>query len=507
MSRSKPAIVSAVGAMLLFTFSTLINIALAMGYRDLGAFDNAALLFPEPINNNPGLGLGPRLFANGMPPIPALPPSTTNNKLKRQTADQCGANQHSCLEIGPEGAAVCCRNDQYCFLNATWAPQCCGLGTTCGSPCAEDALFCNSTAVRTVTVATSATVTVVAQTSNVAACCGRPCSSSSFLCQAEFGGQCCEYGAQCLSGGQCLFTSTAMSTVVTPIPSGCTTSQFACASSEGGGCCNLGSVCTSAIIGATTSPACAANLTVVDSSSSNTLSSGAKVGIGVGIAIGAAIVIGALTWFFAYHRRQRPGRSRQGTSTTLRGVADDDDDDADDDEVGNGSNLYIRPGGAMSEVTSPSTTMAGGRPRLHDHGRTYDYHGPDAVDGPFTDRADSAGRNPSTEPPRSSPGFAVSERGARPAASYPDRPGDIVHPVELDGRANVHMAELEDKGLDMAASTRTIEDDEHGPFELYGSPGSSPAPMDAEEAERRRTQNLLPTPPLGADQQRKNEKK
>lgn len=248
-----------------------------------------------------------------------------------------------------------------------------------------------------------------------------------------------------------------------------------------------------------TSQACAANLTVVNDS--NGLSEGAKVGIGVGIAVGAAVVIGALTWFFVRRRREK---SRQGTTLQGSGPADED-----------GNNNLAQPFMrhlAMSEVTSPSSTAAGGRPRLHEHGLTYDYYGPDAVVGPYTDRVDSVpGRNLSTEPSRSSPGY--SERAAMPAMGYPDRPNDIVNPVELDADANgrATRVELEDKGLEMASTpVAKDEDDEHGPFELYGSPGTSPAPMTAEEAERRRTQNLSPTPPpvvVTDEQEKKDEEK
>lgn len=206
LTMSRKSVITVTAAILLT--STFVNAALAVGYGDFGVFDNAAL-FPPDHNNS---GLGPRLFINGIPPIPALLP----DKRKRRTTGQCGQDQHSCLEVGPSGAALCCRNNQYCFLNATWEPQCCGLGTTCGSPCEENALYCNSTTVTTVTVATSATVTLLAQTSEVAACCGRRCTSSYFLCQDNFGAQCCQYGAQCLSGGSCLFTSTPISTIVTP---------------------------------------------------------------------------------------------------------------------------------------------------------------------------------------------------------------------------------------------------------------------------------------------------
>lgn len=93
-------------------------------------------------------GLGPRYFLDGMPPVPALP-APLDGKRQDQTPGQCGNGNHSCLDLGPAGAALCCRNDQYCFLDAQWAPKCCGLGTTCGSPCPENLLFCNDTVTST----------------------------------------------------------------------------------------------------------------------------------------------------------------------------------------------------------------------------------------------------------------------------------------------------------------------------------------------------------------------
>lgn len=148
--------------------------------------------------------------------------------------------------------------------------------------------------------------------------------------------------------------------------------------------------------------------------------------------------------------------------------------------------------GPMSEITSPSTVV--GRPRLHETGLAYEYFGPDAVAGPFTDSS-TIGRGRSTEP-RSSPGFT--DRGAVPATGYPDGPNGFMRPVELDaeGKPKEAPAELGEEGVSVneKASTATKEEEAHGPFELYGSPGTSPTPMNPEEAEHRRTQVLSPTP-------------
>ncbi|KAI0164293.1 hypothetical protein GGR52DRAFT_113163 [Hypoxylon sp. FL1284] len=498
----------AVTATVAVLISTLASTILAIGFGDIGVLDDAALFPPDHVN----AGLGPRLFINGRPPTPALPP----DRRKRQTPGQCGADKHSCVEVGPAGATLCCHNSEYCFLDADWQPKCCAIGVTCGSPCAEDALLCNRTVTSTVTVETSAietsgTITAVASPTQVAACCNRPCSSSFFLCQGAFGGQCCQYGAQCGSESACFFTSsTPLSTIVTPIPPGCTTSQFSC--SEGGGCCNYGSTCTSAVSGTMTSHACAPNLTVIDEGG---ISEGAKVGIGVGVSIGAAAVIGALTWFVVQRRRDARS-SRRGDGSAALPADDDDGEDL--------ARPFMRGGPAMSDVTSPSTVaamMGGPRPPIHETGLAYNYYGPDAVAGPYTDHADGRssatgvpGRGGGSTEPRSSPGFSTSSnRAAMPANQYPDRPADIRAPVELATDAHgpgssATLAELEEKGLGIGetVSRPVDEEEDYGPYELDVSPGVSPPPMSAEEAEGHRTLNISPTPPPppGTDQQEKN---
>ncbi|KAI1380756.1 hypothetical protein F4677DRAFT_404516 [Hypoxylon crocopeplum] len=427
---------------------------------------------------------------DGMPPIPALPPDKA--KRQDQTAAQCPEGNHSCLELGPDGAEQCCRNDQYCFVDASWTPRCCALGVACGSPCPENNLFCNQTITTTTTIATSATTMGVEETTVSDACCARPCSSSSFLCQEGFGGQCCPYGARCLSGGGCTIAPTSsVSTVVPIIPPGCTASQIACSQS---GCCDFGSTCTDIVSATQTSYACAANLTVVDTSGG--LSEGAKVGIGVGISVGAAVVIGALTWFWISRRRAARSR-REGDTLTGSGRDQRERDDL--------LEPYVPHGGPMSDITSPSSGI-GPRPPLHQGGLAYAYIGPDAVEGPYTDRGDSITPGQGTEP-RSSPRF--SERGAMPANHYPENPSDIVRPVELDAPANGRV-ELGEKGLGVgektpATSGTPVKEEDQGPFELYGNHWDSPPPISADEAERRRTMAISPTPPPEEDQQERKD--
>ncbi|KAI2469503.1 hypothetical protein F4781DRAFT_394397 [Annulohypoxylon bovei var. microspora] len=467
--------------------ASIINAVVAAAYGNLTVLDDEAL-FNQP-NEVYNPGFGPRYFENGMPPLPTLWPPV---KAKRQTPGQCASGYHGCLEVGPSGSTECCRNDQYCFLDAAWEVKCCGIGTTCNSTCAETQLYCNATITSTTTINTLGTTTVVQQTSQSSACCGRACSSSSFLCQGNFGGQCCAYGANCISGGDCSFpASSTISTIVTPVPPGCTTSQITCAT--GGGCCNIGSTCTSSILPTTTTLLCAVNLTVVDTGG---LPEGARVGIGVGVAVGAAIVIGAVTWFWITRRRKAKS---QRDGATLSGSGDQQ-------QMENLREPFMPYAGANSDITSPSSGM-GMRPRLHETGLAYDYYGPNAVSGPYTDNSTIA----ATEA-RSSPGF--SDRAAVTANGYPHNPSEIVRPVEMDGGQVAQAVELEQKRMAVAEKEAAPNDSSteeiRGPFELVGSPGPgrTPSPVNTEEEEQRaRAFSPSPPPPPEANEQEAKEAK
>ncbi|KAI1408476.1 hypothetical protein F5Y13DRAFT_109908 [Hypoxylon sp. FL1857] len=466
----KPAIAAAAVALLIASF---INAATAAAYEDLAALDDAALFSPNEQVYAPGLG--PRWYAPGV--------AAAKAKRQGETALQCDADHHGCLEVGPAGADRCCSNDQYCYVGDDWIASCCGLGTTCGSCPAQTLQYCNSTVTSTSTIATSGTVTAVEQTSVTTGCCSKPCNISSFLCQAGFGseagvGPCCPYGASCATGGSCAYpASSTISTIVTPVPSGCTTSQISCPT--GGGCCNIGSTCVeSTISGTQVTGLCAANLTVVETGG---LSEGARVGIGVGVAVGAAIVIGAITWFWITRRRK--ARS-QGT---LAGSGADGQPGRMDEL----SQPFVPPTyGANTDIASPSSGM-GARPRPHETGLAYDYYGPDAIPGPYTDSS-TVGDH------RSTPGY--SDRAVIGTYGYPNNPNDIVRPVELDAEARAARAELEEMGgaagkKDKDNSTHdTSVTEAEGPFELVGSPPTSPPPMTAEEAEQRRSRGLSPSP-------------
>ncbi|KAI1211691.1 uncharacterized protein F4807DRAFT_398602 [Annulohypoxylon truncatum] len=457
-------------ATVILLIALLINVAMTATHGNLTLLDDAALNQPGEVYNP---GFGPRYFVNGIPPVAALWPPV---KAKRQTPRPCPSGYHGCLEVGSSGATECCRNDQYCFLDDAWEVKCCAFGSKCNSTCAETLLYCNETLTTSTTINTLGMTTIIQETSQTSGCCGRPCASSWFLCQQAFGGQCCQYGANCISGGGCSFPPTsAPSTLVTPVPSGCTTSQIAC--ETGGGCCNIGSTCTSSVLPTTTLLQCAPNLTVVDTGG---LTEGARVGIGVGVAVGAAIVIGAVTWFWITRRRK--AKSGRG-GDTLSGP--------DGQRMENLREPFMPYNGANSEITSPSSGM-GMRPLPHSTGLAYDYYGPDAIRGPYTDGSTIA----ATEP-RSTPG--LSDRAAIVANRYPDNPGDIVPPVEIDSReGEAPRGELDSSGMvaekDAASNGKPIEEHQ-GPFELPGSPAPSPPPMNGEEAEQQRTRAFSPSPP------------
>ncbi|KAI1476808.1 hypothetical protein F4774DRAFT_227008 [Daldinia eschscholtzii] len=462
-------------AAILLLITALATTVGAAVYDNLAALDNGAL-FPQSTSMyNPGFG--PRRFIYGTPASPALLFPLGKGKRQDQVA-QCPEGKHSCLDLGPLGAESCCPNDQFCFLDANWQPKCCALGSPCEeSPCGEANRLCNNTLTITTTLATSPTTDIFLDTTVTPACCGRACGSTLFLCQGDFGGQCCTFGGICASNRKCLYPSTSSKVQNTPTSAACITCD------SGGGCCNVGSTCTSSLVSATsTAQLCAANLTVVGNEG---LSEGARVGIGVGVAVGASLIIGGITWFWIHRRRVAKSRHDGGT---LVGSGPEEPDMA---------GPFLPGGGAMSDVTSPSSGL-GMRPRLHEDGLVYGYYGPDAVAGPYTDHGDIS--TPSGAygiESRSTPGF--SDQAARAANRYPDAPGDIVRPVEMDTERETR-AELGDNGSigpedvpdanGAAAAKEKKEEQQQEAYELYGSPVTSPVPMTFEEAEGHRGEQV-----------------
>lgn len=458
---------------LLFLFMSLVSPMFRHPDR-LAALDDAAFV-PD---------FAPRWYMEAAPPLPALA------KRQGESVQACSAGLHSCLELGPVGADVCCQNDQYCVLNTTWQPACCALGSDCSLSCAEDKLYCNATITSTVTLpatvvtgdatdSISVPLTVIPTDIPAAACCPRPCNSSSFLCQETFGGQCCPYGGTCGTGGICLFgpTTTAMPTIVTPVPSGCTTSQITC--TDASGCCNIGSTCTWQQMGSTMSPACAPNVTVTDSGGDGGLSAQARAGIGAGVAIAAAIVIGLLTWFCVRRRsaRSHSGGGSSGATAAMAGMG------AGGGGGAMGMRHMSRGGGGDGEVSEslmptripPTHYDSTARTSTVDH----EYFGADAVAGPYTEDVNEPPA-PALSPGGREGGVPVQPRG----------PDDILAPIEIDSRIrglsfgsrsgeaerDMMMAgQRKSNGAREATPARDGEPEQtSGPFELYGSPGSPP---------------------------------
>ncbi|RYP46772.1 hypothetical protein DL768_007061 [Monosporascus sp. mg162] len=417
----------------------------------LAVVDNAAML-PT------GGGLSPRFY---LPAIPALP-APGRDKQRRQEEDEgtrepinCGAGYHSCLDVGTDGFDVCCPDDRYCFRNETLDIGCCAIGNVCDeqTPCASGSNVCMRSVEVTTTVTPSggdetATPEVLHTFQTFSACCNRPCGTESYQCPSHFGAQCCGYGSQCGTSRACLSeVTTPPPTVAHPVPSGCSYAyQFACDPAEGGGCCASGQTCRTPSFcdGEALPTATAPDGGVVIAESGTGLSPGAKGGIGAGVAAGAAAVIALLTWFCVRRRRgaQRAAagvsarRTNNRKSTTLLPESGSSNNGGDNNQnLTTMSNLRNRLAGPLSPAVNffhHRDRLGGGavdrdrdsemsgptRPALHQNGLSYDYVGPQAVVGPYTEDAAPA-------PPERLGGVAV----------RPDGPNDIMTPVEIGGRA------------------------------------------------------------------------
>ncbi|GAW12938.1 hypothetical protein ANO14919_023110 [Xylariales sp. No.14919] len=469
-----------------------------------GALDHAAFLPLDADAAAAVAGFAPRWYMDGVPALPAQPLSPNpryglrGGELGARDVNVCPAGQHSCVEAGAPG--MCCYNDRYCYRNSTWQTNCCALGVKClDSLCKADSLYCNVSSSTTIPAATTTaatgtgrvTVTSLVSVSTYAACCNRACPESAFLCEQTFGGQCCSYGFKCALGGNCVndpvpSTTTSVSTVVPEIPLGCTaTTQIACAATEGGGCCDTGSICTFQSIGtATAALVCAPDPALGDGGGSGGLSSGARAGIGVGVAVGAALVIAAVAWF-CIRRRRRSGTTGAsasahemrrntgiigGTGRMVGRVVGGRSDGSQQ-----GTSLFVGPQtphtlrSGFTDGTQPTI------PPLHDHGRAYSYHLPDARAGPFTDR-EGDGRvapNPSlaTTPPSGPLPSDSSGRFTTPG-SVPYGPDHILRPVEIGGvEAQKEVVKAKENGPVVSTVETPAQDEEPviGPFELPGS--------------------------------------
>ncbi|KAI1332679.1 hypothetical protein F5Y16DRAFT_122578 [Xylariaceae sp. FL0255] len=472
--------------------------AAAAGTPRYAALDNAAVL--------PGGSLEPRWYAHGIPATPAIPNRSSpnpyfifNNKKRQDAGNSCGSDAHTCYEINKP--SLCCPNDRYCYLDENWDAQCCELGVQCpNSVCDATQEYCNktitTTSIKTVPTGKTTILTGFVQTTQSPGCCARSCSESSYKCQPTFGGQCCPNSGACATGGQCIIpptSSSSISTVVSEIPSGCTAAtQFSCASSLGGGCCDLGSACVYSPTGTTSTGVCSPTQTAISPGNAtvtqNTgLSSGAKAGIGVGVAIGAAIVIAAITWL-CLKKRHRPGQMNTNGSAVEMRVSGVGGSGGGSGARGAGDAAGIvgrrtsrmrdtqgpaSPWTAFSDASSP--TAGFNRPPLHEHGLTYEYFGPDAVEGPYTDRGENPARN------LSSPGIATTPPTSEGYGGTPYNPDHIRQPIEIGESERVAERDRE-KQIDVSVTrevTPLIEQEtEHedgqdvtaGRYELYGSP-------------------------------------
>lgn len=207
-------------------------------------------------------------------------------------------------------STVCCPNSAYCVVNeTTFEAQCCDLGSNCGLTCPQDSYY--SVLTNTITDAAASTVT----TETAAACVGRQCTSTWYICPRSVGGGCCPFGSDCVNGGSCLFSETA------PTMSVCTSGLFSCGqSTQESRCCPSGAVCTSASTSgyfcassATAPPALPTTVSIImlPTETAAEASGGSdevalKVGLGVGIPVGVtAIAVLVFAWRIRIARKQR----------------------------------------------------------------------------------------------------------------------------------------------------------------------------------------------------------
>lgn len=423
---------------------------------------------------------------------PPWPPLNFDRRRQVDSVAQCGTESHSCLSVGSLGADKCCKNSQYCFILRNWTVGCCSIGNDCAdaTPCKEGFFYQNATITVTTVITNlvtlgpsadpTATRTSAAQlvTASVSPGCGsNPCGRSSFLCQSAFGGQCCGYGSICGSSNLCIAPVTASaSEVVSLIPPECSAAtEFACVpGNKTAGCCDRGQLCVgdNYCSGMPSLPT-GTNATIEASSE---LSSQAKAGVGAGVAVGAALFIGLLTWFCVRRRREaKIAASRRQSTATGSHVPPTGNPRNNPYAVPLGGgrrglggrtasgtvspDLYSGGAGAsgrrehtMSEVSGPTSGGAslGNRPPLHQSGLVYDYFGPDAVPGPYTDHEpdtspynyyyDDEGKvipgagaaaAAATTGSGGQGGAGVNRTLSRGVPAVPQGPADISRPVEI----------------------------------------------------------------------------
>ncbi|KAK8089243.1 hypothetical protein PG997_004204 [Apiospora hydei] len=294
-------------------------------------------------------------------------------------------------------------------------------------------------------------------------------------------GNCCAFGNPCSSGGLCGVAITPSPSGIVPTANGCPSrNQFACAASLGGNCCYNGQTCIEkdGVQGCTGQPSSPPGTEITYSGGG--LSQGAKAGIGVGVAVGAAIIIGIVTWFCLRHRRQARRSSAYPSNREYQ-------------SVGQGGQAVPGGGGAAggTEVMSDASGPSRG-PGPHRTGLVYEYFGPTAVPGPFTQRDNETPQEPRGAWTR----FAPSAPTRRAVPVQPDNPGDIAAPVELGDDDARHL-----KAVPVQAAKTTPTPSVAPPaspeqqaevFELWGSPGIEPferSPLDEAGEQHRQQQH------------------
>lgn len=212
-------------------------------------------------------------------------------------------------ELGSDiNSTLCCENTEYCMINeSTLEAQCCDLGSTCGSSCGQDDFY----SVVTTTETASGTVT----TGTAAVCIGRPCLSTNYLCPESMGGNCCAFGQECGSSGQCVEVGTAATMSV------CTSGLFNCGiAAQETRCCPTGAACTSASPSgyyclSSVPAALAATPTTTSATpdpSNGNDSVALKVGLGVGIP-GGIITVAVIVFAWRIRRGKKQGNQDSET--------------------------------------------------------------------------------------------------------------------------------------------------------------------------------------------------
>ncbi|KAK6864329.1 hypothetical protein PG995_000857 [Apiospora arundinis] len=419
-------------------------------------------------------GFTPRYYAGGFPAY---------RLGGRQAAGlDCGdpTKSHSCGELGAQWESVCCSNDRYCFFGANWTAQCCSIGNKCGQ-CSPDQIQGNltktSTFDSTKALISGATNTepVVVQTWSEQifesrACTPRKCAASEFQCPKSL-------GEIAVLPERRLVRSRRHAAAYWPrahrerLP----IEEYVRVRREPGRSVlhQRADVRRDERRPGLRGAAHVAPGTEITYNGGG-LSQGAKAGIGVGVAVVAAVIIGFVTWFCLRQRRRARSsayRSQQHRNHQYQSVG----------QAGGGA-AGLGIGGTtevMSEVSAPSRTGP------HRTGLVYEYFGPDAVAGPYTQQEDEF--SPTTRETHGGMWDWFARRAAAPAPPsapravpvQPQNPGDIAAPVELGSTdPDPHLKAMHKVQAAKTTPTPSVapapaSTEQQAVFELWGSPGET----------------------------------